>query len=280
MYKLTIIPFNYFIQTRLNSRFQKISWIFVYFIPNIFLYMYVTNFEFSVDNIVIMIAGITLVNYIYENGYIHNDIVLTKTEKEPNLRVFGKQLDDTRKKIKQIFFIRFFVLLVLLFSIWVFTNNEQIFFTYVLISIFLQSLYFIYNNIRNIWNLYLIVPLSYIRFYGFIIPFVSFQNLNEFVLMTILLYPLSKFLEFTKQVRYDFPKLSKVIGNIDTFRVIYYFIVLLITIFCFYLFNSSIEYIFVASYYLLFRIATFIAINNSKIIKEETLNNTKSVYRE
>jgi len=280
MYKLTTIPFNYFLQTRLKSKFQKISWIFVYFIPNIFLYMHVTNFELSVNNIVIMIVGITLINYIYENGYIQNDIVLTQTEKEPNLRVSGKQLDDIRRKTKQIFFLRFFVLVLLLFSVLILTNNKQIFFTYLLISIFLQSLYLIYNNIRNIWNLYLIVPLSYLRFYGFIIPFVSSQNLNEFVLMTILLYPLLKFLEFTKQPRYNFPKLSKVIGTTDRFRVIYYFIVLVITLFCFYILNSSIEYTVVAIYYLLFRVTTFVAINNNKTIKEEMLNNTKSVYRE
>ena len=144
----------------------------------------------------------------------------------------------------------------------------------------LQILYLIYNSIRSIWNLYLIFPLSYFRFYGFILPLVEFENLFEFVLITSFLYPFLKMIEFTKQPRYRLNKISKIVGNTDMFRIKYYSVVVMLLLVLMVALNVSIVFLLLTSYYLIFRIATFFMIIKSKNIKNELLKHTKSVYRE
>ncbi len=280
MYLFTIVPFLYFLKTRLKSKVQKVSWLFVYFVPNIFIYFYITGFDLSIKNILLMVVSIVLINYIYENGYIQNDIILTKKEKNPNLRVDGEILFNVRKNILSIFFIRFFIGVVLLTVISLLVDDFAIFLKYFLVVLLLQVLYLIYNNIRNIGNLYLILPLSYLRFYGFILPLVELENLIEFIILTTLLYPFLKMLEFTKQPRYNFPNFSKFVGNVDIFRIKYYGALAGIAILYFFIFDITLQYfIGMVIYYLLFRIGTNVVIYKSQTVKDHISFNTKSDYR-
>lgn len=280
MYLFIIVPFLYFLKTRLKSKVQKVSWLFVYFVPNIFIYFYITGFDLSTKNILLMVISIVLINYIYENGYMQNDIILTKKEKNPNLRIDGEMLFNVRKNILSIFFIRFFIVVILLTTIFLLVNDFTIFLKYLLVVLLLQVLYLVYNNIRNIGNLYLILPLSYLRFYGFILPLVEFENLIEFITFTTLLYPFLKMLEFTKQPRYNLPNFSKLVGNVDIFRIKYYGVLAGITILYFFIFESTLQYfIVIVIYYLLFRIGTYLAIYKSQTVKEHISSNTKSDYR-
>jgi len=137
----------------------------------------------------------------------------------------------------------------------------------------------IYNSVRSVLNLYLILPLSYIRFYGFIIPFVPYKHLVEFIILTIFIYPFSKFLEFTKQPRYGYEKISKLVGNVDLFRIKYYLIITIIYIIFYFLIEINYIYIFVALYYLAFRFSSYIAINRIDKIKQDISKNSKKEYR-
>ena len=279
MYLFTIFPYLYFLKTRLKGKIQKISWVFVYFIPNIFLYLYITDFDISFNNIFTMILSLILINYIYENGYIQNDIILTKRETNPTLRIYGEELDNIRKNIRKIFLIRFVITIFILILIFILVDDYKIFISILTMSVLLQSLYLIYNSVRSVLNLYLILPLSYIRFYGFIIPFVPYKHLVEFIILTIFIYPFSKFLEFTKQPRYGYEKISKLVGNVDLFRIKYYLIITIIYIIFYFLIEINYIYIFVALYYLAFRFSSYIAINRIDKIKQDISKNSKKEYR-
>jgi hypothetical protein len=171
---------------------------------------------------------LTLINYVYENGYIQNDVLLTKKEKNPTLRLVTEVLNNIRKNINKILISRFIVLIFIMYILSFLIEDSKSYYTLLFIIFFLQLLYLIYNSVRSVLNLYLILPLSYIRFYGFIVPFVEYENLLEFIIATIFIYPLSKFLEFTKQPRYGYKFISGIIGNVDIFRVIYYLIILIL----------------------------------------------------
>lgn len=279
MYLFTIFPYLYFLKSRLESKIQRLSWIFVYFIPNIFLYLYITDFDISFNNIFTMILSLILINYIYENGYIQNDIILTKRETNPTLRIYGEELDNIRKNIRKIFLIRFVITIFILILIFILVDDYKIFISILTMSVLLQSLYLIYNSVRSVLNLYLILPLSYIRFYGFIIPFVPYKHLVEFIILTIFIYPFSKFLEFTKQPRYGYEKISKLVGNVDLFRIKYYLIITIIYIIFYFLIEINYIYIFVALYYLAFRFSSYIAINRIDKIKQDISKNSKKEYR-
>ena len=279
MYLFTIFPYLYFLKSRLESKIQRLSWIFVYFVPNIFLYLYITDFDISFNNIFTMILSLILINYIYENGYIQNDIILTKRETNPTLRIYGEELDNIRKNIRKIFLIRFVITIFILILIFILVDDYKIFISILTMSVLLQSLYLIYNSVRSVLNLYLILPLSYIRFYGFIIPFVPYKHLVEFIILTIFIYPFSKFLEFTKQPRYGYEKISKLVGNVDLFRIKYYLIITIIYIIFYFLIEINYIYIFVALYYLAFRFSSYIAINRIDKIKQDISKNSKKEYR-
>ena len=42
-----------------------------------------------------MILSLILINYIYDNGYIQNDVILTKNEKNPTIRLDIQILEKT-----------------------------------------------------------------------------------------------------------------------------------------------------------------------------------------
>lgn len=278
MYLFTIVPFLYFLKTRLKGKVQRVSWVFVYFIPSFILFNYFAPLvEFK--NIVLLIISITLINYIYENGYLQNDIKTTKKEKNPTLRLSLEEMQKVDKNWNKIVFLRVVVSLVLIALFYFVSDDISLTLGLFIISLSLQILYLIYNSIRNICNLILILPINYIRFYGFIISFVSIVELPYFVIFSLFLYPVSKFLEFTNQPRYNLQKIANIVGNVDTFRIKYYLSITIVSLLVFIQTNSYIYFLIVSIYYLLYRLGTYYMINQSKIVQDELLNNIKKEYR-
>lgn len=110
MYLFTIVPFLYFLKTRLKGKVQRVSWVFI---PSFILFNYFASLaEFK--NIVLLIISITLINYMYENGYLQNDIKTTKKEKNPTLRLSPEQMQKVDKNWNKIVFLRATVSLVLI----------------------------------------------------------------------------------------------------------------------------------------------------------------------
>lgn len=278
MYLFTIVPFLYFLKTRLKGKIQRISWIFVYFIPAIFLFNYFASLS-EYKNILLLVIGITLINYIYENGYIQNDIKTTKKETNPTLRLSPDEMQAIDTNWSKIVLVRGVVSLVLIALFYFVSDDISLTLGLFIASLSLQILYLIYNSIRNIWNLILILPINYIRFYGFVIPFVSIDKVFIFIIVTVLLYPFSKFLEFTNQPRYNLEKMANIVGNVDTFRVKYYFLLTFISLLVFFQTENYLYFLIISIYYLFLRISSYYMIKNSQSVKAELFSNTKKVYR-
>jgi hypothetical protein len=268
MYLFTIIPFLYFLKTRLKGKVQRVSWVFVYFIPGFVLFAYFVSLD-DWRNFILLIIGITLVNYVYENGYIQNDIKTIKREKNPTLRVSADKMHAIDKNWNKLVFIRGIISLFLLGLFYILSSDVSLTLGLLLVSAFLQALYLVYNSIRNIWNLILLLPISYIRFYGFVVPFLSKDVVLEFIIATVLLYPFSKVLEFTKRERFNLLFIGNKLGNVDKFRIIYYLIV------CLFLSFVSFEsiYIQIALYYLIFRLLSYCAVSKSENLKNAVGSN-------
>lgn len=278
MYLFTTIPFLYFLKTRLKGKVQRISWLFVYFIPSFVLFNFFAPLD-EFKNILLLVIGITLINYIYENGYIQNDVKTTKKEKNPTLRLSVENMRYVDKNWLKIILIRTTIIIFLISLFYFISSDLKQTINLFIISLFLQILYLIYNNIRNIWNLILILPINYIRFYGFILPFIISEYLIEFIVITTLLYPLTKVLEFARQSRYNLIKISKFVGNVDIFRVKYYLVLVIFSLFLFIQTREYFYFFLISIYYLFFRICTLYLMTKSKRVQEELLENTKGVYR-
>lgn len=250
-------PYFYFLKTRLKENKLRLSWLFVYFIPNLFIFLSQTKYELSLYNLSLMLVGFILVNYIYENGYIQNDIILTKKEENPTLRLPENLLIYFRLNIRKVFLYRIVISsLLLLFILLV--GGEVLFFKYLAISFSIQILYIIYNSIRSLGNLLLIFPLSYLRFYGAIIPFVTNHNMIDFIIGTSFIYPFLKFLEFCTLPKYKLTYLAKKIGDLDVFRVKYYFFILFSSLLLTFFHSHYFTIVLVLVYYFFYRILTLL----------------------
>lgn len=264
------IPNFYFLRTRLKSKLQKVSWLFVYFIPGLVLFNHFKTLD-NFTNFFIYLLGITVINIVYENGYIENDSRTTKSEADPNIRVSQKEFNFVDKNFNKIILIRLF-LASLLISLFYYYSNDWIG-TLILIlnASLIQIIYLLYNRLRNIANLYLILPLSFLRFYGYILPFVTCEKLIEFTLAVGLIYPISKTLEFATRKRFKIYFFIKNLINIDRFRVFYYSTIS----FVFYLLQVEAIYFYIAIYYLLYRTATFLLISKRPRINEKLTSRKK-----
>ncbi len=272
MYLFTLVPFFYFLKTRLKTKVQRISWIFVYFIPLFIVFDHFASLLVA-KNIFLSILGIILINYVYENGYIQNDVKTILKEQNPTLRLSCDEINNINNKWIVILCFRSIIFFILLYSYYVVSNSIYQTMVILFISIVLQVLYVFYNSIRNIINLFLILPLSYIRFFGFIIPFLGKDNIFEFILSTLFLYPFLKFLEFTKEKKYKLDKISKFVGNIDIFRVKYYVIISCV----FLLISNEYIYLYISFYYLFFRIETYF-LSTKNTFKKDLANTRKKDF--
>lgn len=257
--RLFILPGYYFRKTRIPKIPQKISWYLIYFSPILFFFLEI--FEKSLDWIIPCLILIIATNYTYENGYIENDLITTKKEKEPSIRLSEEEIKWGRDNIKIIFIMRGIFLSILLYIILKETKiNNTIAFSCI---IAIQIIYLIYNRCRSMINLILIIPLSFLRFFTPLISLEIFELSTSIIISLLAIYPLCKTIEFSKRKRFKLKKISAFIGNVDFFRVKYYSICCIL-----FLIVPSKHYLFplyTTIYYLIYRTAILIFSKN-KII--------------
>lgn len=223
-----VVPFAYFLKTRLRGGVQRVSWVFVYFVPVFIGYAIVASGN-GIGLEAFLVAYI-LVNYVYENGYIQNDYCTIRKESNPTIRLTQEELAEIGQKKRSIIAIRLATIILLTTTVFLLSKDLGFFVINLFGCIILQLLYLLYNNIRNRLNLILVVPLSFLRFY---LPIASIYVLiGEWLELAflVLLYPMPKALEFTRQPRYKMQAIAKIVGDVDGFRPVYYAIVSVILI--------------------------------------------------
>lgn len=222
MIKKYLIPLWYFHHTRLSSVFQKISWIGVYWVPTLLIPFFI--FKQNLISVLIIILGI---NYVYENGYIQNDIYTVTSDNNPTERILAKERNWFKSNIYIIAGARVAIFMLLLVVLYIATLDMKLIVAYVAMLTFLQACFNVYNLVKNSRLKHvLIIPLSYIRFHGSLLTlyFSKNQESQSFMVLLFLgliLYPVEKWLEFGKKHGAFW---GKHIGDIDKFRIYYYMI--------------------------------------------------------
>ena len=262
LYLTSLSPFAYFFTTRLKGVIHKISWICIYFISISILYIYFNPQDSILHSLFVLLIVFCIIDMIYSNGYIQNDVITTKKEINPTLRLDTLLLTKMRQNFISIMFGRTLIILILFWILYTIDYAHMLSFAFLMLT--LQFLYIIYNSQRNIINLLLIPFLSFLRFFAMLLPIIY----NDFYTLTALftLYPLPKFLEFSTQKRYKTAAFtSKVISNFDIFRVIYY---VCYTIFCAILYTYGVLdciFLMLSIYFLLFRLVCLVALQKSSL---------------
>ncbi|KQB01573.1 hypothetical protein XV92_08825 [Vibrio metoecus] len=206
------IPFLYFFETRVKTTYSKVSWLFIYIIP-LLLFLYIENGI----NVFQTLLYVACVYSAYEMGYIFNDAVTTKREVNPTRRLDKEQQGFFDKFEPYIFLGRSLILSLLLYLYHFFYGGVYL----LIINIFLIIVVFwVYNSIRNRFNLILHLVLVTLRFafIGY-----SLSGFDSFIVL-FFLFPLVNFLERASQTRFNLIFFQKLIfSNKTSGRYCYYF---------------------------------------------------------
>ncbi len=269
-----IIPFNYFIRTRLSRRFQQISFAVIYLIPYV-LYILCNYSIFDLFSFLQTSFSILIVNYVYETGYLQNDIITIRKENTPTQRLDKNSLKILSSCITIIFLIRAF--LTFCFAILLFLFGCKYAIIIITLSFLLQVLFYTYNSNRSYLNLFLLPLLTFLRFYTPLIPFLLMEHNFSGLIYLFFLYPFLRFFEFTKEHRFKISVLSSCIPSVDVLRV-YYFLLITILGF-FFLDEKNIFILYSCLAYLVYRSLGLFLIKTNESLLRMLTSSTKKEFR-
>lgn len=272
MYYL-LIPYAYFLRTRLRSKVQRLSWACVYAGPVILFYLY-----YGQPAPAALIVMYYAVNLVYENGYVHNDVYTVDRERRPTLRLSRRQIAAIKRNVVGIMVARAVILAALLVILWGLLPTRP-FWLFAGLLVCLQVCFALYNTLRNRWNLVLIGPLAYLRFYAPLLPFLIATQQWLVMAGLGLVYPVLKIIEFGKQPRYRLPSLGRHIGQVDTFRVVYYAGLTLAGVGLYLLTGQGGVLLLLSGYYLIYRLLSRILHRRFKPVRQAIDNSRKPEYR-
>ncbi|PTO86899.1 hypothetical protein CWN98_12570 [Vibrio splendidus] len=236
-------PLKYTFLTRIKSKGERISWVLIY--PLFLLFVaYISGFPLFYTFCFFIVTM-----QVYEVGYVYNDIVTTKKEKNPTVRLTG----DTNWIEDNLILVTSIKLLSAFFTIFLLCDMEQFFLISVSLVMILVTYYF-HNTIRNKCNVityFFLVSLRYLT------PLIVFLDI-QIALFIILSFPFVRTLEHACKTKYGFKRLSRLIRfDVDLFRVLYYGALFFI-VFC--LDNHS-ETKYYIAYFLVVRLLAFFVSN-------------------
>ncbi len=224
------IPFGYLYCVRLRSVAKLLSWLLLYILPTAFYAAvgYSCSWAlFVLQYTLVLLATFTL----YEAGYIINDTIATRHEKEPSLR-----LNDNEAAY---FYAHQWTILCTRIAISILCLAALSFTTPILsVSLSLTAmciLFALYNHWRNKYNVFLYMWLVFSRY----IPFMLLCSHSTIIYILLFVsYPLLIGLERFSMPSYRWPLFRTIIPDEQSkarFRVIYYIILLLALVpyFCF-----------------------------------------------
>lgn len=235
MIKLFYCPLMYFFFTRTKSRVMTLSWFLIYMMP-ILIFSYFNSYTLS--DIYLAILAIIHIYSFYETGYIYNDAETIKRESNPTLRLNKTQLFYYEDHKSLIYISKLLIGIVI--SVVLYLNEQsEVVRNYIVLSILMLIVFFIYNSVRSRFNLLLHFLLVILRF-G--LPFYLVSGSITIFLLSICLFPLLNLFERCSETRfqlhyfYDF-----IFSNKTTGRYLYYLFMLFVFLFIEYFSNFEIE---------------------------------------
>jgi hypothetical protein len=263
-----ILPFYYLYASRLKRPAELLSLIWIY---PVFLFVFLFGF-YQVGlfpNSVSFIIGFFAWMSIYEIGYLENDALTIRKEKNPNIRI---SLDDillVQKNFGSICIIRVFVFifLILLTSVFGLFSQSQLF-LFVLLALTARLFFFLHNQFRSRVNIITYFLLCLSKYGVFPMVFLGWNYGFEPYWIILLSFPLLRTIEHSVKTKYGLKKLQQTIGNLDTFRVKYYGVLLLIAIIFSFLYSGHPVILCSLSYFFLFRLGVIFLIATGKYSRE------------
>lgn len=265
MYKYCI-PGYYLFHSRLKRKTEIISLVYVYPLFLFLLIYFWGDFDLAKFGLVFIVYFLTWLSF-YEIGYLENDVFTIKKEKQPTLRISENAISTVEENYKKILSIR--ILIGLCSASILFLFNYLDWFSLNILGLFFSILitrlsFWLHNKLRSRWNIITYFFLSCGKYLS--IPILFYYHLPNFtflIAIILLLFPIPRTLEHAAKIKYDLVKFGKLIGNLDKFRIIYYLLIVIISLFLFVVLNFEKKYlIFLLSalWFFIFRFGLFFVI--------------------
>lgn len=237
---LFIFPGVYLFYSRLKSNVERVSWILINPLMIGILSLAVSDLS-PINFFLFYIVSFLIWQSVYEVGYLENDLITTKKEKNPTIRLEAPLHQLTSYHYHAIVAGKLIVaslLLVFLYFISLVTYSDinLIFF---IILVFLARLdFYLHNKVRSRLNIVTFFVLSALKYLTVPFLFYSGENPVDFIVVIVFLFPFLRTLEHSCKSKYKFEGLSNLLGDFDRLRVKYYL---------FFLFSFSILSLFLDS---------------------------------
>ena len=257
------LPFVYLISSRLKSKFELISWQIIFIIPQLLITYHFLDIRSNIFIHFFLVSQLIFYS-LYETGYIENDVVTTQKEKNPTVRFNKKNIRYITKKYSGLIYTRYylaFLFLSLLFWMDTFTSYSLNLLLFSGVLILTKIIFKIHNLIRNRFTIITFFLLSILKYAFPIILFINPDKMIDPILLVLLIFPILRTIEVITLKRYNFKSISKLIGNVDKFRIFYYFLCLVsIVIIKTFSISSYLDFYIsftILLYFLIFRIGCF-----------------------
>lgn len=241
---LNFIPISYTIYSRLESKKHFLSWAYLFPFFGFFAYFFYGEFSSLLIYPLFFYAVISL----YEIGYLYNDIYSVKKERSPTDRVFDQWfvVNFNRLVLSRVIFVILF-----LFLIWMLIPFDKfvVFFTFLML---LGFSFYLHNTIRGRLNVLTFCFLSFMKYSTLLV----FLNDYTLIALTFLSFTFLRTIEYAA-VKKHIPKLDFITKDFHSFRMVYYFILVVLSFFM--AFNKIIdfEYVLIPLYFFIYRFFIF-----------------------
>lgn len=265
IYKYSI-PGYYLFHSRLKRKSEIVSLLYVYPIFLFLIIFFWGDFQVVYFTITFVVAFLAWLSF-YEIGYLENDVFTIKKETNPTLRIPDKEIDLIEKHYRTIISLRcllgicFILILTCFNSVNWLQLNILGFISFIVIARFA---FYLHNTIRSRWNILTYFMLSFSKYLSLAILFSpNLENFQFILIVILILFPIPRTIEHAAKIKYGIKFLGKHIGNLDRFRVVYYFLISLILLY-FYIRNSHETFILISFlggiWFFFFRLMTFLLI--------------------
>ncbi|MEX1033243.1 MAG: hypothetical protein WDZ30_07765 [Cellvibrionaceae bacterium] len=226
------LPGVYFIRSRLRTKHEVISWILIN--PVVILMFSWPVSEISVAGFCIaFVLSFIAWQSTYEIGYIVNDMLTTKSEQSPTLRLSQGERDYFEENFSRIVFGKILVTLLALAGVLYLdsmANTTLHVELFVIATLGALLAFWIHNKVRSRANIITYLFLSSFKYLSIPLLFYAATDIYLFILTIILSFPLLRTLEHACKVKYGFSWLASFFGSFDRFRPKYYGVVTLLAL--------------------------------------------------
>lgn len=269
------LPYGWLLKTR-ASGFDvfNIVTIFVNYsmVSFLFLLLYYENVGGWLIDYIFAFSGMMV---LYECGYIFNDLITVRFERNPTYRISPKTFYDRMlKHIENLLTIRIVYFTICVY--WIYIYRKEYLLTYVALSIGMLILYSLHNYFRSGINGFTFCALVHCKYF---IPMSVFLNIYELGRYYIFIFFVAIFeqsiLHWSEKEYFSYSFVKK--EYVEKFRLIYFCTITIIFFFICSFDALENKFIILPIVYFFYRLLGWILMKNKQISKK--IETRRNMYR-